>query len=355
MMLNIYFVQSSAAHYNCMLFSEIAKEKDIDKVVVITRYLIGPVDENLNGVDLVVRASWVGFLLEILKVLTSRVGVIVYDGHSSFPASLFLCFAGNLYGRRLILWSLGAIPLRAQGLRAKIGDHLSKLYCSYSQFVICYGSHAKQYFASLGVSVDKLYVAQNAVPGPEVAMSAKTLGKGKNKLEAKVVFVGALKPHKNIDLLVNVVACHPNIALDIIGDGPYLGELLSISSQYKAENVSFVGPLYELALSKRLLSYDFAVLPGLGGLAINSALSHGLPVICGPADGTEQDLVIDGHTGFLLASVTFESLEAAILDFSGKLPKCHEMGENGKNLISQKVTVEEQVKVFMHVFRRIGK
>jgi len=353
--LNIYFVQSRAAHYNCKLFSEIAKKKNIDKVVVITRHLIGPVEKNLNGVDLIVRPGWIGFLLEVLRALTSRAGLIVFDGHSSFPASLFLCFAGKLYESNLVLWSLGAVPLRAQGFRSKIGDNLSKLYCSYSKFIICYGSHSKRYFLSLGVATDKLYVAQNALPHPEIPISDKIHNKDKASEEAKIVFIGALNPQKNIDLLVKVVACHPHIALDIIGDGPYLEELRSISFQCKADNVSFIGPLFELELSKRLNSYDFAVLPGLGGLAINSALSHGLPVICGPADGTEEDLVIDGHTGLLLDSVTFESLEAAILDFSVKLSKCHEMGKNGQNLISQKVTVEEQLKVFMHVFNQIGK
>jgi glycosyltransferase involved in cell wall biosynthesis len=47
---------------------------------------------------------------------------------------------------------------------------------------------------------------------------------------------------------------------------------------------------------------DVFVLPGLGGLAINDAMMCGKPVICGEADGTEKDLIIDGTTGYLLHS-----------------------------------------------------
>ena len=42
------------------------------------------------------------------------------------------------------------------------------------------------------------------------------------------------------------------------------------------------------------------VLPGTGGLAINEAMAHRLPVISGYADGSADDLVVDGVTGFRL-------------------------------------------------------
>jgi glycosyltransferase involved in cell wall biosynthesis len=61
---------------------------------------------------------------------------------------------------------------------------------------------------------------------------------------------------------------------------------------------------------------DLFVLPGLGGLAINQAMMHGLPVVCGPADGTERDLLAGGKVGRLLDRVTPESLASAISDLA---------------------------------------
>ncbi len=39
------------------------------------------------------------------------------------------------------------------------------------------------------------------------------------------------------------------------------------------------------------------MLPGTGGLAINQAISYGLPVVVTRADGTEEDTVLDGVNG----------------------------------------------------------
>lgn len=353
-MLNIYFVQNSAAHYNCNLFNAISREKNIENVVVITRSLIGPVEKNLKGVNLHVKPNLIKYLLEIMKAASLKHAIVVYDGHSSSVASVALCITGLFFRLHLILWSLGAVPSRPKGLRGKFGDILAKLYCYSSEYIVCYGSHAKQYFASLGISVNKLYIAQNALPLPEIGIMDQYHKDNSRSEEVKVVFVGALRPQKNIDLLVKVIAHHPNIKLDIIGDGPCLEEFRSMVIKYNADNIVFVGPLFGSDLSKRLVSYQFAILPGLGGLAINTALSHGLPVICGPADGTEQDLVIDGYTGLLLQSVTFKSLETAILNLSGKLTLCEEMGSNGQKLISKKYTVKEQAKVFMDIFNQVG-
>lgn len=352
--MNIYFLQNSAAHYNCNLFNTLSREENIENVVVITRSLIGPVERNLQGVNLHVKPSFVKYLFEIMKVLPMKNVIVVYDGHSSFLVSFFLCIIGLFYKIRLVLWSLGAVPLRPKGLRGKLGDILAKLYCHSSEFIVCYGSHAKDYFVSLGISARKLYIAQNALPLPKIEIKDKYQKNNKQLEKVKIVFVGALKPQKNIELLIKVIAHHPYIKLDIIGDGPCFEEFRLIALNHNADNIVFIGSLFGSELSNRLVSYNFAVLPGLGGLAINTALSHGLPVICGPADGTEQDLVIDGHTGILLQSVTFKSLETAILNLLEKPNLCEEMGGNGQKLISEKYTVEEQAKVFMDVFNQVS-
>ena len=44
------------------------------------------------------------------------------------------------------------------------------------------------------------------------------------------------------------------------------------------------------------------VLPGTGGLGLNEAMAHGLPMIAGYADGSADDLVVDGETGYRLRS-----------------------------------------------------
>ena len=55
-------------------------------------------------------------------------------------------------------------------------------------------------------------------------------------------------------------------------------------------------------------------MPGLGGLALNHAMASGLPVIASTADGTEEDLILHGETGFKFDYGNFKQLEALLCE-----------------------------------------
>ncbi len=54
---------------------------------------------------------------------------------------------------------------------------------------------------------------------------------------------------------------------------------------------NFRAPNMGRNLDSYFSSADLFVLPGTGGLAVQEAMSHGLPVIMGQGDGTNDDLV----------------------------------------------------------------
>ena len=80
-------------------------------------------------------------------------------------------------------------------------------------------------------------------------------------------------------------------------------------------------------------------MPGLGGLAINHAFAHGRPVLCGPADGCEQDLIKTGVTGWLMKDNSDETLDLTLLTAFSHMDKWCEMGENAFRLITEKITL----------------
>jgi glycosyltransferase involved in cell wall biosynthesis len=53
---------------------------------------------------------------------------------------------------------------------------------------------------------------------------------------------------------------------------------------------------------------DLYALPGTGGLGINQAMAHGLPVVASYADGSADDLVDDGQNGYRLREGTAAEL-----------------------------------------------
>ena len=65
----------------------------------------------------------------------------------------------------------------------------------------------------------------------------------------------------------------------------------------------FVGSPLDLVTQfsgyRKIILVD-AMMPGLGGLALQQAMMCAKPVVCSVADGTELDLVKDGRNGFFL-------------------------------------------------------
>ena len=56
-------------------------------------------------------------------------------------------------------------------------------------------------------------------------------------------------------------------------------------------SAEFIGAKHGDELKPYFAEADLFVLPGTGGLAVQEAMSHGLPVIVAKGDGTQDDLV----------------------------------------------------------------
>ena len=110
-----------------------------------------------------------------------------------------------------------------------------------------------------------------------------------------MLFVGRLQPRKRIDILIRACADLPESIqpdLYIVGEGPSRAEYEGLAGRIypKAE---FLGALFGDELEGYFDKTDLFVLPGTGGLAVQQAMSHGLPVIMAEGDGTQDDLVRD--------------------------------------------------------------
>ena len=113
------------------------------------------------------------------------------------------------------------------------------------------------------------------------------------------LYVGGLIPTKEPLLLIYAfIKLHkqnPNIYLWIIGSGPEKEKIEELIKQNS--NIKFWGRIVD-GVDKFFAAADCFVLPGSGGLALNQAMFWKTPCIASFADGTEEDLVIDGQTGF---------------------------------------------------------
>ena len=85
------------------------------------------------------------------------------------------------------------------------------------------------------------------------------------------------------------------------------------------------------------------VLPGTGGLGLNEAMAHGLPMIAGYADGSADDLVVDGETGYRLRSESAGELAAFIAKLLDDPALARHMGSRGRERITGKFAFREFV------------
>ena len=175
---------------------------------------------------------------------------------------------------------------------------------------LCYSSKAKRDYEHSIVDNSNIKVIYNSINTNEIFSNIEQLKKdiswekkyiNENKLDLdsfKILFVGRLIKQKKIEKLIYACAnINSNIELLIIGSGDYESNLKKICSDYNI-STTFLGFKNGIDLSKAFLISKLMVLPSYGGLTINTAMCHKIPVIISRADGTELDLIQNKQTGY---------------------------------------------------------
>ena len=94
------------------------------------------------------------------------------------------------------------------------------------------------------------------------------------------------------------------------------------------------------------------MLPGTGGLAVQQAMSFGLPVIVAQGDGTQDDLV-RSENGWRVPPDNLTSLTDALRCALSDPPRLRRMGEASYRLVVEEVNIEKMVEVFMQAVLQV--
>ena len=185
-----------------------------------------------------------------------------------------------------------------------------------SEIFLSYSSLGLRYAKNIGLNTSRCKLAVNNIDTDKVkekiVANIEEAEKIKNspifKGKFLYLFVGEIEKDKRLDLLLHaylqVLTKTENVHLIIIGEGYEKNNIMALAESLGIENeITFTGKIIE-KVNAYFQCSDVFVLPGRGGLAIPQAMINGLPVICGIADGTEWDFVIDGVTGYRIR--TFE-------------------------------------------------
>ena len=247
-------------------------------------------------------------------------------------------------GRPVLGWGLGAPPVGWpwHGLR--------RSYLSRFDALIAYSSLGGEQYRRQGLAAERVFVAPNAVSGPPPALPAR---KPRAAGPVRILFVGRLQARKRVDMLLR--ACGALSAppeLLIVGDGPARAALERLAQQ-AFPPARFLGERRGTELDELLSQADLFVLPGTGGLAVQQAMAHGLPVVVAEADGTQRELV-GPDNGWLVVPGDLpgliETLQRALADPA----RLRRMGQASHRIVVEEVNTEIMLQVFLQALEAVA-
>ena len=87
-------------------------------------------------------------------------------------------------------------------------------------------------------------------------------------------------------------------------------------------------------------------MPGTGGLAIQQAMAHALPVIVAHGDGTQDDLV-RSENGWQISPDDQKALQMHLRQALSDPAQLRRMGEASYRIVAKEINVETMVGVFI--------
>ncbi|HEX6033874.1 MAG TPA: glycosyltransferase family 4 protein, partial [Anaerolineales bacterium] len=139
--------------------------------------------------------------------------------------------------------------------------------------------------------------------------------------------------------------------LIIAGDGPEREVLESLAKELYPE-AEFVGARHGAELAPYFRESDLFVLPGTGGLAVQEAMSYGLPVIVAQGDGTQDDLV-RAENGWQVPPDDFDALLSTMKNALSDVARLRRMGQESYRIVKEEINIEKMVEVFVTALNRL--
>jgi glycosyltransferase involved in cell wall biosynthesis len=235
-----------------------------------------------------------------------------------------------------------------------LSDMLTRLLLPFGSAAVCYGSGPAARAQRLGLRAEATFVAQNAMDTTALELAMERASRSDTGPESRhgegralrLLFVGQLLERKRLDWVLEAMTSldlgrGTGCVLRVVGDGPDRARLQGIAENLGlSARVEWSGSTFDDdALAIHMQWADVGILPAAGGLMLNQAMAVRLPCICGVADGTEEDLVIDGVTGWRLGGEGPGSVAEAICRV-GPQSERREMGAKAQSRVHAIASVE---------------
>lgn len=283
---------------------------------------------------------WQSGLLDWLEMWDP--GVLVVEANPRYLSTSSALRWMRARNRPVLSWGLGT----SAGWLAP----LRRAFLNQFDALVAYSQRGAEQYRQLGF--ERVFVVPNAAaPRPSGHAPQRPPIKG----PAVVLFVGRLQTRKRLDNLLRACAALPEAVqpqVSVVGDGPARPALEAFARKTYPQ-AEFQGPLYGTELDEAFQAADLFVLPGTGGLAVQQAMAHGLPVIVAEGDGTQADLV-SAANGWLVPANDDVALLAALIDALRDPDRLRTKGRVSFELVQTKYNLENMVDEFISAINQAG-
>ncbi len=239
-------------------------------------------------------------------------------------------------------------------------DHLPNVW-KYAQpdRIVCVSYKVAQVMREFGIPQDRLTVVHSAVDLARVDVEPLSRAEmGVPEGVPLAVSAGSLVDHKDHANLLDALALArksvPGLWLAIAGDGPLRGRLESRAVRLGLKGcVRFLGRRED---APRLIRAGTVYVSsswseGLG-TSILEALASGTPVVATHAGGADE-MVVSGHTGWLVPVHDANALGGAIVDCLQHRDEALRMAAEGRRLVEKEFTAPRMVERTLAVYAQL--
>jgi glycosyltransferase involved in cell wall biosynthesis len=219
--------------------------------------------------------------------------------------------------------------------------------------VIAYSQRGAEQYLDLGLPAERVFVAHNAAVMPP---KGPPPDRPDTIERAVVLFVGRLQIRKRLEMLFAACSSLPietRPELIVVGDGP-AKDHYQTQAQYLYPQTQFDGAKHGEELVPYFAKADLFVLPGTGGLAVQQAMSHGLPVVVAQGDGTQEDLV-RSENGWMIPPDDQDKLNAVLAEALADIPRLRKMGAASYRITAEEINLVQMATSFIQAVNAVSR
>jgi len=304
-----------------------------------------------RNVHLLSGPVYVCYQLGIIEWLEAeQPDALVVEANSRYPSTRQAVRWMQERNRAVLGWGLGAPPV--DGLLAGPRRRARRRFLFSLDGLIAYSERGAEEYRAMGIPAARVFVAHNAaVPRP----TRKPKRSRSRKDRPVVLFVGRLQERKRLEMLFSACAQLPSETqpdLVIVGDGP-ARQYFEAQAEAIYPAARFVGAMHGAELDPYFAGADLFVLPGTGGLAVQQAMAHGLPVIVAQGDGTQEDLVRPGN-GWLIRPDDQQDLNERLADALSDVKRLRKMGKESYRITVEEINLQQMAAKFVRALKIMG-